>query len=83
MIFTGGTTGSCNGTSLSGATLFTMEIIVRDHTDTAISINGRQEATFQPHYPTRGRVGVLALNGFENEVFFQNFRLEAVNMPFG
>ena len=83
MRFDGGTSGSCNGLGLSGATPFTSEIVVRDHLDTTVSINGRQETQIQPHYPTKGTAGVLALNGFDNEVFFQNFILEMQTMPFG
>ncbi|KAI0233170.1 putative skeletal organic matrix protein 7 [Lamellibrachia satsuma] len=82
MRFDDGTSGSCNGLGLTGATPFTSEIVVRDHLDTTVSINGRQEAQIQPHHPTKGTAGVLALNGFDNEVFFQNFILEKQNMPF-
>ena len=83
MRFGGGKSGSCNGKSIPGATVFTLEVLVRDHLDTNISIDGRQVAIVQPHYPTRGTVGVSALNGFQNEVFFENLVLERMNMPFG
>ena len=83
MRFGGSKSGSCNGRPLPGVTLFTLEVLVRDHLGTNISIDGHQVATVRPHYPTKGTVGISALNGFENEVFFENIVLERKNMPFG
>ena len=71
--------GSCPNGPPRGKVWFTVGVVVSSDKSTDIYLKNNLVASLTAHFRTKGRGGVLVVNGYANIIQFQNFSLTASN----
>ena len=78
----GGISSNCPKGPPKGGVWFTVKVVVRGSSAT-IYLDGEPVQSLKFHFPSKGRGGVIVANGFENIVYFRNYRLRTIpDLPF-
>ena len=73
---------NCPKGPLKGGVWFTVKVVVRGSSAT-IYLDGEPVRTLKPHFPAKGRGGVIVANGYKNIICYRNFGLSSISiLPF-
>ena len=75
-------TDSCPKGSPKGGVWFTVRVEVTSDKSVKIYLNNDLVTSLTAHFPTKGRGGVMVINGFDNVIQFRKFSIiHTVNEP--
>ena len=78
----GGISSNCPKGPPKGGVWFTVKVVVRGSSAT-IYLDGEPVRSLKAHFPSKGRGGVIVANGFQNIIYFRNYRLRTIPaLPF-
>ena len=75
--FDGAKSASCPNGPPKGAEWFKIRVVVSNSTpagEVKVYLKGTLVTSFNPRYPIRKRGGVLVANGYNNVVYYKNFK---------
>ena len=78
----GSISSSCPEGPPKGGVWFTVKVVVRESSAT-IYLDGKPVRSLKAHFPSKGRGGVNVANGYQNIIYFRNYRLRTIPaLPF-
>ena len=78
----GGISSNCPKGPPKGGVWFTVKVVVRGSSAT-IYLDGEPVRSLKAHFPSKGRGGVIVANGYQNIIYFRNYRLRTIPaLPF-
>ena len=78
----GSISSNCPKGPPKGGVWFTVKVVVRGSSAT-IYLDGEPVRSLKSRFPAKGRGGVIVANGYQNIIYYRNFRLSTISiLPF-